>query len=332
VLLVCATFPLIWVGGLVTSYEAGMAVEDWPGTFGQNLFLYPLSDWLAGPRDLFVEHGHRLLGSLVGLLSIVLAVTLWRQDDRRWIRWLGLAVVVAVIGQGILGGMRVVLDERTLARIHGCTGPAFFLLCVAVAVMTSRRWRETQTPRSHPGAARLKLMATVTTVLAYAQLVAGSFVRHVPLDGDGRIFQVAVAFHLVLAVVLTFYISLLGSRIFRQYAQQRDLRRPAAALVAMICLQLALGVSTWVLNYGWPAWFDGYAWAAQHRIIAESPLQIHTTTAHVALGSLIAATSLVLALRSHRLLATGVVRAGAGLSLLFSGAMVTSSALAEVSR
>ena len=69
----CATFPLIWVGGLVTTYDAGMAVPDWPNTYGYNLFLYPWQTWLSGPWDLFIEHGHRLLGALVGMI-----------DDRAW--------------------------------------------------------------------------------------------------------------------------------------------------------------------------------------------------------------------------------------------------------
>src|SRR5688572_26170195 len=86
--LACATFPLLWVGGLVTTTDAGMAVPDWPSTFGYNLFLYPWSTWLAGPWDLFVEHGHRLLGATVGLMTIVLLALIWRRDERNWMRWL----------------------------------------------------------------------------------------------------------------------------------------------------------------------------------------------------------------------------------------------------
>ncbi len=72
VVLCCATFPLIWIGGLVTTHDAGMAVPDWPNTFGYNLFLYPYSEWFAAPWDLFIEHGHRLLAAAVGMLTIVL--------------------------------------------------------------------------------------------------------------------------------------------------------------------------------------------------------------------------------------------------------------------
>ena len=78
VALACATFPLVWVGGLVTTTDAGMAVPDWPNTYGYNLFLYPWQTWLAGPWDIFVEHGHRLLGATVGMMTIGLLAVLWR--------------------------------------------------------------------------------------------------------------------------------------------------------------------------------------------------------------------------------------------------------------
>ncbi|HEY5311798.1 MAG TPA: COX15/CtaA family protein, partial [Pirellulales bacterium] len=129
VLLVCATFPLIWVGGLVTTYDAGMAVDDWPTTYGYNLFLYPWRTWILGPWDLFIEHGHRLLGATVGLISMALLLTVWLRDKRTSVRWLAVAVFAAVCFQGLLGGLRVLFDERLLAKIHGCFGPAFFALC-----------------------------------------------------------------------------------------------------------------------------------------------------------------------------------------------------------
>ena len=140
VLLVCATFPLIWVGGLVTTYDAGMAVPDWPTTYGYNLFLYPWQAWVGGPWDLFIEHGHRLLGAFVGFVTLVMAAVVWRCDSRHWVRWFAVVCVVGVIAQGVLGGMRVLLDERQLAMIHGCTGPLFFCLGVTKATITSRRW------------------------------------------------------------------------------------------------------------------------------------------------------------------------------------------------
>src|SRR3954447_19905050 len=118
VLLCCATFPLIWVGGLVTTYKAGMAVPDWPTTYGYNLFLYPWTTWVYGPWDLFIEHGHRLLGATVGMMTIALVAAVWLADRRRWVRVLSLLALAAVIVQGGLGGLRVIEDQVLLAKIH----------------------------------------------------------------------------------------------------------------------------------------------------------------------------------------------------------------------
>src|SRR5690606_15722249 len=127
-LLACATFPLIWIGGLVTTTGAGMAFRDWITSDGHFMLIYP---WLSASGDKFVEHGHRLLGALVGLLSIALVVVAWRSERRTWVKNYSLLLLVGVVLQGVLGGMRVVLDKRTLALVHGCTGPLFFALCVA---------------------------------------------------------------------------------------------------------------------------------------------------------------------------------------------------------
>ncbi len=138
VLLVCATFPLIWVGGLVTTYDAGMAVPDWPGTYGYNLLLYPWQSWLAGPWDLFIEHGHRLLGAMVGFIAIGLLVAAWRCDSRRWVRITAVIALGLVILQGLLGGQRVLLDDRRIAQMHGILGPMFFAFSAAITVWLSR--------------------------------------------------------------------------------------------------------------------------------------------------------------------------------------------------
>src|SRR5215510_14139084 len=132
-----ATFPLLFVGGLVTSMGAGLAVPDWPTTFGYNMFTYPWSEMVGG---ILYEHSHRLIGSVVGLLTILLAVTLWMQESRQWLRWLGLVALGAVILQGVLGGLRVVLLQQTLAIIHACFAHAFFALTASIALFTSPEW------------------------------------------------------------------------------------------------------------------------------------------------------------------------------------------------
>ncbi|HEX5447377.1 MAG TPA: cytochrome oxidase assembly protein [Pirellulales bacterium] len=305
VLLACATFPLIWVGGLVTTYDAGMAVPDWPTTYGYNLFLYPWQTWLFGPWDLFIEHGHRLLGAVVGMLTIALAVALWARDGRRWLRWLGLAAIAGVVSQGVLGGLRVRLDARLLAQIHGCVGPAFFALSAALAVFTSGRWfaAGTRPLAVRAGAFRLPFAATNTAVLAYVQLLLGSQLRHMPVTADATMFRLAVFFHLVVAAALAAHVFLTWYRAEREAAGNAWLVRPARGLAGLIAAQLALGAGAWVVNYGWPAWLSSFGWAAGFVVRREGFGQAIVTTGHVAVGSLILATAVVLALRSWKVAA-----------------------------
>src|SRR5687767_10656795 len=150
---VAATFVLILFGGLVTNTGAALAVPDWPTTFGYNMFLFPWSEMVGG---IFYEHSHRLLGSLVGLLTIALAAVLWRAGGR--LRALGVVMVVAVVVQGILGGLRVVLLKETLAIVHGCLAQAFFALAVTAAVLTSASHR-LPVQGFDPGLRRLTLAA-----------------------------------------------------------------------------------------------------------------------------------------------------------------------------
>ena len=109
VLLVCLVWPLIWVGGLVTTYDAGMAVPDWPGTYGYNLFLYPYKTWLLGPFDLVHRTWASSAGCVVGLVAISIVISAYFKESRRWVFVLTIGLLVAVITQGLLGGMRVVL-------------------------------------------------------------------------------------------------------------------------------------------------------------------------------------------------------------------------------
>ena len=149
------------------------------------LFLYPWQTWIAGPWDLFIEHGHRLLGALVGLLTIALVVVVWLQERstagcawRRWRPWR------LVIVQGVLGGMRVLLDERTLAMIHGCVGPLFFAYCVLLASFTSRWWRERADGRSIRQAARFARLALATVGLGLRATGPRRQLRHVDRSAD----------------------------------------------------------------------------------------------------------------------------------------------------
>lgn len=306
----CATFPLIWVGGLVTTYDAGMAVPDWPSTYGYNLFLYPWQTWVAGPWDLFIEHGHRLLGATVGLIAIGFVVAVFRCETRTWMRWAALAALAAVVFQGVLGGQRVLLDSRTLAMIHGCFGPAFFALCVALAAATSTWWRQANDqvangPSAAGDVSPLFRLAIITTVLAYLQLTLGAQLRHRDEASSPGHFQGIVVMHLLVAAALAAHAVLVWRRARRMHSDLPGPARPAAALALLVAIQLGLGIGTWVFKYGWPVWFGQYAWAQGHVNVDKSLPEVLVTTLHVAVGSLILATSLLVSLRAGRRLQFG---------------------------
>ncbi len=323
----CATFPLIWVGGLVTTYDAGMAVPDWPATFGYNLFLYPWESWIAGPWDLFIEHGHRLLGSLVGLLTIGLVLVCWR-DSRRWLRVAALGALIGVILQGILGGQRVLLNDQRIAQLHGCVGPLFFAFVVMLTTLTSRWWicpfgmanglpgasaRPSKIPpagaaghrqnAAGPGGLDQLVHRTANGAwlvfgLAVVQLILGSQLRHGIAYASAGVFRAALLFHIGLACALTFQLTWVGI----QTVRTRVGWRLGVVLILLVGCQLLLGLGTWCVKYGWPTLLDDVLAIPGFTVVAESMFQSLVVTGHVATGSLILGLSGNLALRLTRML------------------------------
>jgi heme a synthase len=168
-----ATLALIGLGGLVTSHGVGMAVPDWPTTYGYNMFLFPPSQWIGG---IFYEHTHRLLASFVGLLTTILAVWLWLKEERRWLRWLGVAAFFAVVFQGILGGLRVTLYKAELGIFHATLAQLFLMLVVLIAIFTSRSWQDRPAlPGITPWLRRGFFFAVI---LILGQLALGAAMRH----------------------------------------------------------------------------------------------------------------------------------------------------------
>ena len=177
VLTALATLALIGIGGLVTSHEAGLSVPDWPTTYGYNMFLFPINKWLGG---IFYEHSHRLLASLVGLMTTILAVWLWLKDSRQWMHWLGVIAFLLVVAQGVLGGLRVTLHMDSLGIYHATIAQLFFVLTCALALFTSRWWVNLS-----PGAAvidrrykNLRWLVLATTILIFVQLIIAAAMRH----------------------------------------------------------------------------------------------------------------------------------------------------------
>lgn len=323
VVLCCATFPLIWVGGLVTTYDAGMAVPDWPTTFGYNLFLYPWQTWVFGPFDLFIEHGHRLLGAAVGLLAIglvaVSAAADWRSSkSSSSTRLLPYALVAfgLVLTQGILGGLRVQLDARGLAMLHGCFGLATFGYLCAMTAVTSQGSGMATPARPEACGWRCPRLALWTTGLIYLQIVFGAFLRHVPVGSPHQFFRLAVLFHLLIAVGVVAHVFLWSRAVRRNAPENAWLLRPLRWLTGLVVLQISLGVATWVLKYGWPGGLADWPYLAGYTIEANSLWQATVTTAHVATGGLILGSSVIGSLRTWRFFRPAVT---AGSSVVWMG-------------
>ena len=170
-----ATLFLICSGGMVTSKNVGLAVPDWPTTFGYNMFLFPVSKWIGG---VLFEHTHRLIASTVGVLTIILAVGLWFGQERQSIRNLGLIAVAGVILQGILGGLRVTLLKDEIGIFHACLAQAFLGLIVLIAVATTRFWRSVPQTILPEKFRTTWVMAIAITAAIYVQLALGATMRH----------------------------------------------------------------------------------------------------------------------------------------------------------
>jgi cytochrome c oxidase assembly protein subunit 15 len=170
-----ATFLLIGLGGLVTSHEAGMSVPDWPTTYGYNMFLFPVDKWIGG---IFYEHSHRLLASLVGLLTTILAVWLWLQDPRKWLHWLGIAAFLLVIAQGVLGGLRVRWQMDWLGVPHGAVAQTFLVLTCALALFTCRWWHQPAVTGQLGVPRGLRSHILWVTILIFLQLLIAATMRH----------------------------------------------------------------------------------------------------------------------------------------------------------
>jgi len=171
-----ATLFLICSGGMVTSKGVGLAVPDWPTTFGYNMFLFPVSKWVGG---VFFEHTHRLIASTVGVLTIILAVWIWRVDRRRWLRNLGWAALGAVILQGVLGGLRVTMLKDEIGIFHALLAQAFLGILVVITLATSRLWQRMRNADCMISPTRTLFRIVIgTTIVIYVQLGLGATMRH----------------------------------------------------------------------------------------------------------------------------------------------------------
>ena len=279
-----ATFLLIVIGGIVTSTDSGLAVPDWPTTFGYNMFLYPLSEMVGG---ILYEHSHRLMGSLVGLLTVGLFIALLVKDSRRWLKWLGLVALVAVIVQGVLGGLRVTQINRNFAIVHACLAQAFFALLCGMAWFTSREWWEDKGDASIASAQKLRRLSLITTGLIYVQLIFGAILRHTGNRLDA---------HLIFAFLVALHIFLLVRRILGNNGEAAGIGQSTPLfLLGLLAFQLMLGTGAFFAKL--TAFGETFATA----------LTVVITTAHVAVGALMLVSSFVLTLKIYRFTDASIV-------------------------
>jgi cytochrome c oxidase assembly protein subunit 15 len=297
-----STLCLIYVGALVTSTGSGLAVPDWPLSFGQ---LFP--PMVGG---VFYEHGHRLVAALVGLLTMALALWVWLADGRAWLRRLALFAASAVVLQGLLGGMTVLMGLPAVVSVaHACLAQLFLCAVVAIAVCTGPGWmREGDRPAAtDEGRPSLRAVATAFALIVYVQLIVGAVMRHVgaglaivdfplahgeiipPLASPAEAIHFA---HRVGAVLVAAGALWMCVHVVRRYPEERRLLRPALVAVWLVVLQVSLGaIAIWSRKASVP------------------------TSAHVVTGAAVLATALVVALRAHRLLAPARPRRSLALSV-----------------
>lgn len=294
--LVACTVLLILAGSLVTSHDAGLSVPDWPTSYGWSMFTFPPSMWVA---NILYEHGHRLIASSVGFLTIIMAVWLWTADPRRWMRWFGVATLGSVVAQGLLGGLTVLFFlPAAVSTAHAGLAEIFFCMTVAIAIFTSPGWiagygeDADRRAASAAIAAPLRRLATTATILIYTQILVGATMRHtgaglaIPdfplmfghLIPDHWTAAIAIHFtHRVGALLVTLCLAALFIHVRSRYRDRPELMRPAALIVTLVALQVTLGALT-VLSRRDP-WIN---------------------SVHVVCGALVLTTSLVITLRTWR--------------------------------
>src|SRR5436190_19614265 len=168
-----STVLLILAGSFVTSTDSGLSVPDWPTSYGWNMFTFPPSKWVGGIR---YEHGHRLIASTVGFMTIILAAWTWWVESRSWVRRLAFAALGAVILQGLLGGLTVIfLLPPAISIGHAGLAQLFFRLTLTLAVVTSPGWKQAT---ARVDDAMLRRVALTTSALVYVQILVGATMRH----------------------------------------------------------------------------------------------------------------------------------------------------------
>ena len=271
----CATFVLIIAGALVTSNDAGLSIPDWPTSFG-SFTVPPLR---GGIR---YEWSHRAIAGSIIVLTVSIAVWTWWVERRRWMKWLGLAALGTVLAQAILGGLTVLLLQPPwVSSAHAAVGQTFFCIAVVIALFTGRRWIE-EIPRVELDTRKPSLITLtwLSIFVLYLQLIVGAMFRH-----HGMSWWPHVVHAPVVALVLTWT----SIRALSLYSKIEAIRRPAVVMIALLIAQLCLGFLAFLTRIAWG-----------HDAVQPQLPMVISTVVHVAVGALLLATAVVLAIQVWR--------------------------------
>jgi heme a synthase len=282
ILVACATFFLIIAGALVTSNDAGLATPDWPLSNGQ---VFPK---MVG--NLFWEHGHRMIATTVGMLTIVLMVYILLKEKRSWVKKLGVFALLAVVAQGLLGGLTVKLMlPLAVSTAHATLAQLFFCTTVSLAVFTSQSWMEAKPLVEETGNVPLRYLCTGALVTIFLQLILGATLRH-SATWDRHLPVELILAHIGGAIAVTLMLGSASVSVLRRHPEARFLTRPAIIALTLLVIQLGLGIAAYMTRLASPN--------------DPQPLNpmISITVAHVACGALVFVTTIILTLRTYRVL------------------------------
>jgi heme a synthase len=272
----CAAFVVITAGALVTSNDAGLSVPDWPTSFG---YLVKVPHLVGGVR---YEWSHRMVAGT--LVTLTLAIALWTflVEKRRWLRWLAVGAFCTVIAQAILGGLTVLLFQPpAVSTAHAIVAQTFFCIAVAIALFTGRKWVD-EVPRVEFDSRRPSLftLTLLSIFVLYVQLILGGMFRHHGMSWWP---------HVVHALIVSLVLAWTAVRALTMYSNIEAVRRPAILMLSLLIAQLCLGFTAFLTRVAWGR--D----AAQ----PELPMVV-ATVSHVAVGALLLATTVILAIQVWR--------------------------------
>jgi cytochrome c oxidase assembly protein subunit 15 len=272
----CATLVVITAGALVTSNDAGLSVPDWPTSFG---YLVKVPQFVGGVR---YEWSHRMVAGT--LVSLTLAIAVWTLlvERRRWLRWLAIGAFCTVIAQAILGGLTVLLFQPPwISTAHATVAQTFFCIAVSIALFTGKKWVE-EVPRVEFDSRRPSLITlTLLSILVlYLQLILGGMFRHHGMSWWP---------HVLNAVTVSFVLAWTAVRAISVYSNIEAVRRPAIIMLSLLITQLCLGFTAFLTRVAW----------GRDTAQPELPMVV-STVAHVAVGALLLATTVVLAIQVWR--------------------------------